>query len=156
MEKKITLTLNSASEKPTDIVWDLGGTAFKDYTQAVAAGTITPMAPADFSKDTISFYCYEGGERNVSVSYTVRGKSGSRKRTLDVLAPKLISYTSTTLPFSFTTGALDILKFGRRTPGGIAWRAKVQGPDIYDGTIKFTQLIPLTKLCELMLRCPTK
>lgn len=40
--------------------------------------------------------------------------------------------------------------------GGIAWRAKVQGPDIYDGTIKFTQLIAIDKALRIDVTVPDK
>jgi len=86
---------------PTDIVWDIQGRIFKDYTETNALGKVTQVSASDLNGTGVIFYWADAGEKAISVSFKVNGQTKTVTAVVDVLQP-LVTITTNIGATGFT------------------------------------------------------
>ncbi|HEY2412410.1 MAG TPA: Ig-like domain-containing protein, partial [Pirellulaceae bacterium] len=92
----------------TDVKWNIPTKAISNWVSTPAAGYVVPLTDADLSRNTISFYWLDEGEKEVSVSGKVGGAAGGGiPATFNIKRPKNVGLTANTVP-----GGVDIYPCG--------------------------------------------
>jgi GT2 family glycosyltransferase len=111
---QINLKLVCPDGSPTNIMWSLPGSVFKNYVISSTAhqpsATLTNLSAADLSASAIQFYWADvGNGRNVSVTFTLNGQQCSVQATFNLRDP-IVTFPDGTNPP--VIGQMQLVPFG--------------------------------------------
>ena len=128
---------------PDEQLWEIAGSAIKDYTQTLAQGEVDELEASDLNGSQVEFY-WIACEASAEVKYTAtfNGVECSATVSFEVKRPTA-TLTSTITPLEPPTDIRDDqMRFGELVVGneGITWNAEATTPVGGAGQIAFVQL----------------
>lgn len=134
--------------------WSIPAKTFKSYAANNATATLQLLQPADLQQQTLSWCWADSGNKTVTCTATVNGRSMSASKTVTILDPNpLVNYTSTIGSTQFLNGiAADGASVGvygadparPRTLPGIIFNntfGALAGLGFAEGQWEFTQMV---------------